>query len=85
MTSNRVGLYLDADSTNGGRIRTDLFDPTQRISVITCELMQDMGATDSLKALELVTGIAATSTRVGHRLSMRLAGRMWTVRDSRNP
>lgn len=53
--------------------------------MITRELMEDMGATDSLKALELVAGIAATSTRVGHRLSRRLAGRMGTVRNSSNP
>lgn len=71
VSSNRVGPYQVSDSTSGGRLRTDIFESTQGISVITRELIQDMGATDALNALQLVAGISNNSTSIGDRLSIR--------------
>lgn len=71
VSSKRVGPYQVSDSTSGGRIRTDIFESTQGISVITRELIQDMGATDALNALQLVAGISNNSTSIGDRLSIR--------------
>ncbi|MEI6464800.1 MAG: hypothetical protein WCQ89_08760 [Verrucomicrobiota bacterium] len=40
VSSNRVGPYQVSDSTSGGRLRTDIFESTQGISVITRELFR---------------------------------------------
>lgn len=71
VSSKSVGPYQVSEVTSGGRIRTDIFDSTQGISVITRELMQDMGASDALNALQLLAGISNNSTSIGDRLSIR--------------
>ena len=71
VSSRKVGPYQVSDTTSGGRIRTDIFESTQGISVVTKELIQDMGATDALNALQLLAGISNNSTSIGDRLSIR--------------
>lgn len=71
VSSKKVGPYQVSDTTSGGRIRTDIFESTQGISVITRELIQDMGASDALNALQLVAGVSNNSTSIGDRLSIR--------------
>jgi len=71
VSSKKVGPYQVADTTSGGRIRTDIFESTQGISVITRELIEDMGASDALNALQLVAGVSNNSTSIGDRLSIR--------------
>ena len=41
VSSRKVGPYQVSDTTSGGRIRTDIFESTQGISVVTKELIQD--------------------------------------------
>jgi len=71
VSSRKVGPYQVSDTTSGGRIRTYIFESTQGISVVTKELIQDMGATDALNALQLLAGISNNSTSIGDRLSIR--------------
>jgi len=52
-----IGRYQAIESTSGSRIRMDLMDATQGISVVTNEFMQDIGASRLLDALKYSAGI----------------------------
>jgi len=52
-----IGRYQAVESTSGSRIRMDLMDSTQSISVVTNEFMQDIGTSRMLDAAKYVAGI----------------------------
>jgi len=52
-----IGRYQAVESTSGSRIRMDLMNSTQSISVVTNEFMQDIGTSRMLDAAKYVAGI----------------------------
>jgi len=54
-----MGRYQAVESTSGARVRMDLMDSTQSISVITNEFMQDIGTAHLHDAMKYVAGINA--------------------------
>jgi len=52
-----IGRYQAVESTSGSRIRMDLMESTQSISVVTNEFMQDIGTSRMLDAAKYVAGI----------------------------
>jgi len=52
-----MGRYQAVEATSGSRIRMDLMDSTQSISVVTNEFMQDVGTGRMLDAAKYVSGI----------------------------
>jgi len=52
-----MGRYQAVEATSGSRIRMDLMDSTQSISVVTNEFMQDVGTSRMLDAAKYVSGI----------------------------
>jgi len=55
--SASMGRYQAVEATSGSRIRMDLMDSTQSISVVTNEFMQDVGTSRMLDAAKYVSGI----------------------------
>ncbi|KXU34998.1 hypothetical protein AXK11_07480 [Cephaloticoccus primus] len=56
-----IGRYQAAEATSGTRVRMDLMDSTQSISVVTNEFMQDIGTDRLLDAVKYVAGIGAST------------------------
>jgi len=56
--SAEMGRYQAVEATSGSRVRMDLMDSTQSISVVTNEFMQDVGTSRMLDALKYVAGIS---------------------------
>jgi len=54
-----VGRYQAAEASSGSRIRMNLMDTTQSISVVTNEFMSDLGTDRLLDAVKYVAGIGA--------------------------
>jgi len=54
-----VGRYQAVESTSGARIRMDLMDSTQGISVVTNEFMTDVGTFRLNDAMKYVAGVTA--------------------------
>jgi len=54
-----IGRYQAVEASSGSRIRMDLIDSTQSISVVTNEFMQDVGTDSLLDAAKYVAGIGA--------------------------
>jgi len=52
-----MGRYQAVEASSGTRIRMDLMDSTQSISVVTNEFMQDVGTGRLLDALKYMSGI----------------------------
>ncbi|KXU37123.1 hypothetical protein AXK11_02810 [Cephaloticoccus primus] len=57
--SANMGRYQAAESTSGSRVRMDLMDSTQSISVVTNEFMSDIGTARLLDATKYVAGISS--------------------------
>jgi len=53
-----VGRYQAAEASSGTRIRMDLMEATQGISVVTNEFMTDIGTTRILDAVKYVAGVS---------------------------
>jgi len=53
-----MGRYQAVEATSGSRVRMDLMDSTQSISVVTNEFMQDVGTSRMLDAAKYVSGIS---------------------------
>jgi len=58
--SANVGRYQAAESSSGTRVRMNLMDSTQSISVVTNELMQDIGTARLTDATKYVAGLSTT-------------------------
>jgi len=54
-----MGRYQAAQVSSGSRIRMDLMDSTQSISVVTSEFMQDIGTARLTDATKYVAGLSA--------------------------
>ena len=57
VSADQVGRYQSTEATSGGRVRVNVFDATQSISVIPLDLMLDISATRVLDAAKYVSGI----------------------------
>ena len=67
-----VGPYQVSDALVGGRLRTDLFESSSSISIITKEFMDDIAPRDIFSAAKYLAGIANNSSQVaGDRVSIR--------------
>ncbi|KXU37821.1 hypothetical protein AXK12_01270 [Cephaloticoccus capnophilus] len=56
-----VGRYQAVESTSGARIRMDLMDSTQSISVVTNEFLNDIGTARLNDAMKYVAGISSNA------------------------
>ncbi|HKB91051.1 MAG TPA: TonB-dependent receptor, partial [Opitutaceae bacterium] len=66
------GRYVSTESASGGRVRADIMDATQSISVITHDLIEDIGAGSTLQAAKFVSGITeSTIPNDNDRLTIR--------------
>jgi len=59
--SANMGRYQAAEATSGTRVRMDLMDSTQSISVVTNEFMQDIGTARLNEVVKYVAGIGSAS------------------------
>ncbi len=72
VSGNNVGPYQVSEALSGGRIRAQLFDSTQNMSVLTNALMQDIGNNDLNNATVYFAGVSNNSSQtVTDRVSIR--------------
>ena len=57
VSEGQVGRYQSTEATSGGRVRVNVFDASQSISVIPLDLMLDISSTRVLDAAKYVSGI----------------------------
>jgi len=70
--SAEMGRYQAIEASSGSRIRMDLMDATQSISVVTNEFMQDVGTGRLLDAAKYVAGVAESNSPNGlDRMNVR--------------
>jgi hypothetical protein len=63
VTTDKDSGYMATSTLAGTRIRTDLADVGSAISVVTKEMMDDLGATDSSTLLQYTTNAEVSGTR----------------------
>jgi iron complex outermembrane receptor protein len=64
--------YQPMESTSGGRVRVNIFDSSQNVSVIGGEVINDAGATRILDAMKYVAGVSESSIPNGlDRITIR--------------
>jgi len=56
-----IGRYQAVEASSGSRIRMDLMDSTQSISVVTNEFMQDIGTGRLMDAVKYVAGVSESN------------------------
>lgn len=56
-----VGRYTSLESTSAGRVRVDIMDSSQNVSVITSEMLTDVGAGRILDATKYIAGITEST------------------------
>ena len=56
-----AGRYQATEATSGSRVRISLLDSTQSVSVVTRELMEDIGAGRVLDAAKYVSGVTEST------------------------
>lgn len=61
ITDTQTGRYQPTETTSGGRVRVNLFDAPQSVSVVTRELVDDVGATRLLDALQYISGVTEST------------------------
>ncbi len=61
ITDTQTGRYQPTQTTSGGRVRVNLFDAPQSVSVVTRELVDDVGATRLLDALQYISGVTEST------------------------
>jgi len=66
-----MGRYQAAQVSSGTRIRMDLMDSTQSVSVLTNEFMNDVGTTRVHDAVKYVAGIDANNNDIGNDMFVR--------------
>ncbi len=71
-SDSSVGRYSSLESTSAGRVRMNLMDSSQNVSVITSELIQDVGAGRLLDATKYIAGISeSTLPNANERTNVR--------------
>jgi iron complex outermembrane receptor protein len=71
-SSGDVGRYTSLESTSAGRVRLNIMDSSQNVSVITSDVLRDVGATRILDATKYIAGIAeSTLPNAQDRTSIR--------------
>lgn len=64
--------YQPTEATSGGRVRVNIFDSPQNVSVIGGEVINDVGATRILDAMKYVAGVSESSLPNGlDRITIR--------------
>jgi iron complex outermembrane receptor protein len=72
VSARQVGRYSSTEATSGGRIRVSVFDAPQSISVVTRDLIEDVGALRVLDAAKYVSGITESTIPNGlDRITIR--------------
>jgi iron complex outermembrane recepter protein len=72
VSSETVGRYATAEATSGARVAVALMDSTQHVSVVTRELMDDVGAGRLLDAAKYIAGVSeATLPNAQDRTNIR--------------
>jgi len=66
-----MGRYQAAQVSSGTRIRMDLIDSTQSVSVLTNEFMNDVGTTRVHDAVKYVAGVDANNNDIGNDMFLR--------------
>jgi iron complex outermembrane recepter protein len=67
-----VGRYTSLESTSAGRVRVNIMDSTQNVSVITSEMITDVGAGRILDATKYIAGISeSTLPNANERTNVR--------------
>lgn len=61
ITGQQEGRYHPTETTSGGRVRVNLFDAPQSVSVVTRELVEDVAATRLLDALQYISGVTEST------------------------
>lgn len=56
-----VGRYTSLESTSAGRVRVNIMDSSQNVSVITSEMLTDVGAGRILDATKYIAGITEST------------------------
>ncbi len=72
VSSGSVGRYQATEATSGARVRISLMDSTQHVSVVTRDLMDDIGIGRLLDAAKFVAGVSeATIPNAQDRTNIR--------------
>lgn len=67
-----VGRYTSLESTSAGRVRLNLMDSSQNVSVITSELIQDVAAGRLMDAVKYIAGVSeSTLPNANERTNVR--------------
>jgi iron complex outermembrane receptor protein len=67
-----VGRYTSLESTSAGRVRVNIMDSSQNVSVITSEMLTDVGAGRILDATKYIAGISeSTLPNANERTNVR--------------
>ena len=67
-----VGRYTSLESTSAGRVRVNIMDSSQNVSVITSEMLTDVGASRILDATKYIAGISeSTLPNANERTNVR--------------
>jgi len=61
VSTTTTGRYQATEATSGSRVRISLFDSTQSVSVVTRELIEDIGAGRALDAAKFVSGVTEST------------------------
>src|SRR5688572_3287567 len=56
-----VGRYTSLEATSAGRVRVNIMDSSQNVSVITSEMLSDVGAGRILDATKYIAGISEST------------------------
>lgn len=65
VSATQTGRYQSTEATSGNRVRVNVFDAPQSISVITRDLIDDVGADRILDAAKYVSGITESVIPTG--------------------
>jgi iron complex outermembrane recepter protein len=71
-SATRIGRYTSLESTSAGRVRTDIMDSSQSISVITEEMIEDLVPGRIVEVAQYVAGVSdSTLPTSWERITMR--------------
>ena len=71
-SDSTVGRYTSLESTSAGRVRVNLMDSSQSVSVITSEVIQDVAAGRLMDAVKYIAGVSeSTLPNANERTNVR--------------
>lgn len=71
-SDSTVGRYTSLESTSAGRVRLNIMDSSQNVSVITSEVIQDVGAGRLMDAVKYIAGVSeSTLPNANERTNVR--------------